>query len=110
MRLTRLRGLCPDTDTCPTLFRSDRGTAVVQGYVVTDPEALAALDLPAGKTAVEVPLTLLTGLLCPALFHTDRGTAVVQGNVVTDPDALAALNLPAGETAVEIPLSLEVLA
>lgn len=41
MRLTRLRGTCPDTETCPTLYRTDRGTAVVQGYLVTDPKLLS---------------------------------------------------------------------
>ena len=106
MRLIRLRG-CPDTETCPALFRTDRGTVVVQGYVVTDPEALAALNLAAGETAVEVPLSLLTGLTFPMLF---RGTTVVQGYLVTDPEALATLDLPAGETAVEVPLNLEVAA
>jgi hypothetical protein len=45
--------------TCPTAYLTDRGTAVVQGYVVDDPEALAALGLPAGETAVEVPVELL---------------------------------------------------
>lgn len=35
--------------------RPDRGSWVVQGWVVTDPEALAALDLPDGETAVEIP-------------------------------------------------------
>jgi len=90
------------------LYRTDRGTGVVQGYVVTDPEALATLDLSTGQTAVEVPLSLLTGLTIPTLYRTDRGTGVVHGYVVTDPEALATLDLPTGETAVEVPLSLEV--
>lgn len=58
MRLTRLRG-CADGRTCPTVYRTDRDTAIVQGDVVTDPEALAQMDLPEGETAVEVPLSLL---------------------------------------------------
>lgn len=37
MRLTRWRGTCQDTNICPTLFRTDRNTAVVQGYEITDP-------------------------------------------------------------------------
>lgn len=80
----------------------------MQGYDVTDAEALATLDLPPGKTAVEVPLSLLTGLGLAPSFITDRGTAIVQGYVVTDPQALATLDLPAGETAVEVALTLEV--
>lgn len=45
--------------TCPTAYLTDRGTAVVQGYLVNDPDALAQLGLPAGETAVEVPVGLL---------------------------------------------------
>ena len=45
---------------CPTLYRTDRGTSVVQGYKVTDPEALADLrDLAEDETVVEVPAELL---------------------------------------------------
>ena len=45
--------------TCPTAYLTDQGTAVIQGYVVDDPAALAQLGLPAGETAVEVPVELL---------------------------------------------------
>lgn len=45
---------------CPTLHRTDRGTIVVQGYKVTDPEALADLrDLADDETVVEIPEKLL---------------------------------------------------
>jgi hypothetical protein len=39
----------------PTLYKTDRGSWVVQGWVVTDPDALAALNLPDGETVVEIP-------------------------------------------------------
>lgn len=39
----------------PTLYKSDRGSWVVQGWVVDDPDALATLNLPEGETAVEIP-------------------------------------------------------
>jgi hypothetical protein len=39
----------------PTVYRTDRGTWVVQGCVVDDPEALAHMDIPAGEGAVEIP-------------------------------------------------------
>lgn len=39
----------------PTLYKTDRGSWVVQGWVVSDPDALARLDLPEGETAVEIP-------------------------------------------------------
>lgn len=46
--------------TCPTLWGTDDGKDfVVQGYVITDPERLAPLDLPEGETAVVVPAAVL---------------------------------------------------
>lgn len=45
---------------CPTLYRTDRGTVVVQGNRVTDPEALAQLrDVLDGEAFVEVPIDLV---------------------------------------------------
>lgn len=44
---------------CPTLYATDRDTFVIQGWKVTDPEALGTLDLPDHETAVEVPRALL---------------------------------------------------
>jgi hypothetical protein len=43
----------------PTLFDTDRDTYLVQGFRVTDPEALAALEVPGHETVVEIPKTLL---------------------------------------------------
>lgn len=42
-------------DGSPTLYRTDRGSWVVQGWAVTDPETLAQMDIPAGEGAVEIP-------------------------------------------------------
>ena len=39
----------------PTLYKTDRGSWVIQGYIVDDPEALSAVKLPAGETLVEIP-------------------------------------------------------
>lgn len=39
----------------PTLYKTDRGSWVVQGWVVDDADALAKLNLPDGETAVEIP-------------------------------------------------------
>ena len=61
MKLT-FEGTTSHSGTCPTLYSTDRGTFVVQGYKVTDPEALAALrerGLPEHETAVEIPAALL---------------------------------------------------
>lgn len=61
MRLTFV-GTTSNIKTCPTLYRTDRGTYVVQGTRVTDPEALQALQergLPDHETIVEIPAALL---------------------------------------------------
>lgn len=42
---------------CPTVYRTNRGTLVVQGYTV--PAAEAGIDLPAGEALVEIPVSLL---------------------------------------------------
>ncbi|MFF4754790.1 hypothetical protein ACWD5R_17200 [Streptomyces sp. NPDC002514] len=58
-----LRKLSGDPDckngTCPTLWGTDDGNYVVQGYVITDPERMAQLDLPEGEAAVMVPTAVL---------------------------------------------------
>jgi hypothetical protein len=56
MRLTFI-GKDPDSNPTgsPTVYRTDRETWVVQGWMVTDPDALAQMNIPAGETAVEIP-------------------------------------------------------
>lgn len=53
----------PEHDGSPTLYatdRTDRRTYVAQGWVVTDPEALAAIGpIPAGETVIEIPEDVL---------------------------------------------------
>jgi hypothetical protein len=39
----------------PTLYRTDRASWVVQGWMITDPDVLAEMNIPAGETAVEIP-------------------------------------------------------
>ena len=58
VQLNPLRGACQG-GTCPTLYATDRGTLVVQGYIVTDAQGV---NVPAGETLVEVPAELLTNL------------------------------------------------
>ncbi|MBV9444959.1 MAG: hypothetical protein JO345_03560 [Streptosporangiaceae bacterium] len=55
MRLT-LIGKDPDSNPTgsPTVYRTDRGSWMVQGWVVTDPEALSQMDIPEGETVVEI--------------------------------------------------------
>lgn len=56
MRLTFI-GKDPDSNPTgsPTVYRTDRQSWVVQGWIVTDPEALAQMDIPQGETCVEIP-------------------------------------------------------
>lgn len=60
MRVTFV-GKDPDSNPTgsPTVYRTDRGSWVVQGWEVTDPEALAEMDIPAGETVVEIPDRML---------------------------------------------------
>jgi hypothetical protein len=39
----------------PTVYRTDRDSWVVQGWVIEDPEALAQMNIPVGETCVEIP-------------------------------------------------------
>ena len=60
MKLTLLgNNNCPNGRTCPHIYLTDRGTLLVQGYDVTDAEALEAVELPAGESVVEIPVELL---------------------------------------------------
>jgi hypothetical protein len=56
MRLTFI-GKDPESNPTgsPTVYRTDRGSLVVQGWTVTDPEALAQMTIPDGETCVEIP-------------------------------------------------------
>lgn len=61
MELTFL-GTTSGGGNCPNLYATDRGTFIVQGDKVTDPDALATLrarGLPDHETAVEIPAALL---------------------------------------------------
>jgi hypothetical protein len=56
MKLTLIAGDPASQPTnSPTLYKTDRGSWIVQGWVVDDPDALATLNLPNGETAVEIP-------------------------------------------------------
>ncbi|WP_020519375.1 hypothetical protein [Catelliglobosispora koreensis] len=43
----------------PTVYRTDRGSWLVQGWVVDDPDALAQMSIPTGETVVEIPDRML---------------------------------------------------
>lgn len=54
--LTLLTTLCGG-GSCPTVYRTDRGTLIVQGYTVSADSV--DLDLPDGEQLVEIPAELL---------------------------------------------------
>jgi hypothetical protein len=58
MKLTFL-GKDSTPNDSPTLYETDRETYLVQGYMVTDPEALSQMRIPEGETVVEVPKRLM---------------------------------------------------
>lgn len=56
----RVLGVDSGYSGCPTLYATDRGTYVVQGKRVTDPDAIAALvDVREDEFYVEIPKGLL---------------------------------------------------
>jgi hypothetical protein len=56
---------CPSDPPCPTLLETDHDTYLVQGWIVTDPEALSQLNIPETETVVEVPKSLFDVLRNP---------------------------------------------
>ncbi len=60
MKLTFM-GKDPDSNPSgsPTIYRTDRGSWLVQGWVVNDSEALGQIDIPQGETVVEIPDRML---------------------------------------------------
>lgn len=57
----RLLGTTSEDGKCPTLYETETGDIVVQGYKLTDPEALGQLkDVLPGETFVVIPRDLLT--------------------------------------------------
>lgn len=43
----------------PRAYATDRGTFVLQGYKVEDPETLGQLRIPGHETVIEIPAELL---------------------------------------------------
>ncbi|GAB2675794.1 hypothetical protein [Nocardia goodfellowii] len=81
---------------CPSLYVTDRGTYVVQGW---------RTDV---ADRIEIP-HLLTGFAQPDTFigasmsDTGRGTFTLAGSPVTDPEALRQMDIYPDETCVEVP-------
>jgi hypothetical protein len=118
-RLVQLRFLGKETTggQSPTLYATDQDSYVVQGWIVTNDDVLAKLDLAENETVVEVYSRLLSHLekdglsgevtteTYPIVHITEDGTYVLQGKHLADVDALAQMDIPSHETAIEIPRS-----
>jgi len=112
----RFLGKNSNVGDCPTLYATDRGTYLVQGWKIFANDLLMQLELGEGETAVEVPTELFEHLTKdglasgeirrvedPIMVLTPGGTFVVQGQEVSDLEALAQMEIPDYETVVEVP-------
>ncbi|WP_330232547.1 hypothetical protein OHA40_08670 [Nocardia sp. NBC_00508] len=96
MKLVFLGSGGSDSGGCPTLYTTERGTYLAQGWITDTPGT------------IEIP-HLLLGFLEPDTFigatmtDTGRGTFLVSGKSVTDAEALAQMDIYPGETAIEVP-------
>jgi hypothetical protein len=80
----------------PTLFATDQGSYVVQGWKVPgDPESV---EIPEKLLMFLEEGTRLDAALRATAFHTYR----LSGEVVTDPDVLAQMDMPGHEMAVVV--------
>ncbi|GAA3799476.1 hypothetical protein GCM10022226_18620 [Sphaerisporangium flaviroseum] len=76
MRL-RFLGSTSEAGACPSLYATDRGTIVVQGLTLTDPDAQADLrHVLHGESAVEVPRELLLEIARDVLSAPEPGRCV----------------------------------
>jgi hypothetical protein len=97
----------------PTLYATDRRSYVVQGWIVTDSEIVARLDVDGDETIVEVPPALMTflaadgldgevGNLVPPVHVMTNGNYIVNGRRVVNDQALGQMTIPDHETCVEV--------
>ncbi|WP_433661150.1 hypothetical protein ACQPW1_02420 [Nocardia sp. CA-128927] len=85
----------------PTLYASDHGTYVVQGWRT---DTANTIEIPHGLIRHLQPDTCLGALL----HDTGHGTFTLTGRPVTDSAALAQLKTPDHETSVEVPVGQEI--
>jgi hypothetical protein len=86
----------------PTLYATDRGTYVVQGWKVAG--VGDSVEIPQRLLAYLEPGTYLGALLT----DTGRGSFTLSGRPVTDALALSQMDIPGHESAVEVPIEKEV--
>ena len=86
----------------PTLYATDRGSYVVQGWRV-----------PGSGDRIEIPHRLLghaepDTYLGASLTDTGRGSFLLSGRAVTDRETLSQMDVPGHEAVVEVPKELDV--
>jgi hypothetical protein len=98
----------------PSLYATDQGSYLVQGWIVTDRATLARLAVGEDETLVEVPAALseylaLDGLdgqvinvVPPIVAVTPGGHYIIQDKQVTDTEALSQMSIPDHETCVHV--------
>lgn len=114
MQLTFL-GKSSEGGESPTLYATDRDSYIVQGYVVTDDEVLAKLDIPEDETVVEVYARLFAYLAhdgvsgtvtccAPPIVHVrTNGNYVIRGPRLANDETRRRMAVPDHEDAVELP-------
>lgn len=96
MRLRFLGKGGSDLGGCPTLYATDKGTYLVQGW---ETGRRATIEIPHLLTGFAEPDTFIGA----ALTDSGRGTFTLTGRPVTEPDTLDQLDLAPNETAIEVP-------
>jgi hypothetical protein len=98
----------------PSLYATDQGSYLVQGWIVTDRATLARLAVGEDETLVEVPAALLEylaldgldgqviNMVPPIVAVTPGGHYIIQGKQVTDTEALSQMSIPDHETCVHV--------
>lgn len=99
MKLERLGGDSTDGHS-PTLFLSDRGSYVTQGWNTDRPDTI---EIPHRLIRYLKPGTCLGALL----RDTGHGTFLLTGEPVTDAEALEQMRVPDYEAAIEVPIGTE---
>lgn len=96
MRLRFLGKSGSDKKNCPSLYETDQGSYLVQGWKTDRPGT------------VEIPHVLLgfvgqEGFIDAAMSDTGRGSFTLSGHSVTDSETLEQLTMEDFEAAIEVP-------
>lgn len=97
MKLLFLGSGGSNTNGCPSLYETDRGSFLVQGWTTGTADTV---EIPHLLTGFAPPRTYLGA----PLVDSGRGTFVISGRPVTESDMLDQLDLAADEAVIEVPL------